>query len=159
MSSVSHCQTEVSKGFPVFRMKHKGMLLRQQLAVPLINKDVAGYNPWPPAPTMGMQKGAVIVAKPWDDPRAGFAIMLFDPTVDDISDGRRWSHGLDGVAKLLSYSGLVCVLQLWSTLDQEGKETLQWRTDRKHDSGDITAGLFWFFTGHFTTLRTCPALP
>ena len=69
--------------FPVFKVKDKDTLFRQRFAVPLINKDAGGYNPFCPAPTLGMRKGAVFVAKPLHDPSGEFAIVLFDPTVDD----------------------------------------------------------------------------
>ena len=69
--------------FPVFKVKDKDALFRQRFAVPLINKDGGGYNPSRPAPTLGMRKGAVFVAKPLHDPSGEFAIVLFDPTVDD----------------------------------------------------------------------------
>ena len=68
--------------FPVFKVKDKDALFRQRFAVPLINKDAGGYNPSRPAPTLGMRKGAVFVAKPLHDPSGEFAIVLFDPTVD-----------------------------------------------------------------------------
>ena len=69
--------------FPVFKVKDKGTLFRQRFSVPLINKDAEGYNPFRPAPTLGMRKGAVFVAKPLHDPSGEFAIVLFDPTIDD----------------------------------------------------------------------------
>ncbi|KAF6218641.1 hypothetical protein HO133_005992 [Letharia lupina] len=69
--------------FPVFKVKDKGTLFRQRFAVPLINKDAGGYNSYRPAPTLGMRKGAVFVAKPLHDPSGEFAIVLFDPTIDD----------------------------------------------------------------------------
>ena len=69
--------------FPVFRVKDKDTLFRQRFAVPLINKDIGGYNPFRPAPTLGMRKGAVFIAKPLHDPSGEFAIVLFDPTIDD----------------------------------------------------------------------------
>lgn len=69
--------------FPVFKVKDKGTLFRQRFAVPLINKDAGGYNSFRPAPTLGMRKGAVFVAKPLHDPSGEFAIVLFDPTIDD----------------------------------------------------------------------------
>ena len=69
--------------FPVFKVKDKDTLFRQCFAVPLINKDAGGYNSFRPAPTLGMRKGAVFVAKPLHDPSGEFAIVLFDPTVDD----------------------------------------------------------------------------
>ena len=69
--------------FPVFKVKDKDTLFRQRFAVPLINKDAGLYNPFRPAPTLGMRKGAVFVAKPLHDPSGEFAIVLFDPTIDD----------------------------------------------------------------------------
>ena len=69
--------------FPVFKVKDKETLFRQQFAVPLINKDAGGYNSFRPAPTLGMRKGVVFVAKPLHDPSGEFAIVLYDPTVDD----------------------------------------------------------------------------
>ena len=69
--------------FPVFKVKDKNTLFRQRFSVPLVNKDAGGYNPFRPAPTLGMRKGAVFVAKPLHDPSGEFAIVLFDPTIDD----------------------------------------------------------------------------
>ncbi|CAF9907208.1 MAG: DNA-dependent ATPase protein rad54 [Alectoria fallacina] len=69
--------------FPVFKVKDKDTQFRQRFAVPLINRDAGGYNPFRPAPTLGMRKGAVFVAKPLHDPSGEFAIVLFDPTIDD----------------------------------------------------------------------------
>ncbi|KAL2045730.1 hypothetical protein N7G274_002161 [Stereocaulon virgatum] len=69
--------------FPIFRVKDKETLFRQRFAVPLINKDTGGYNSFRPAPTLGMRQGAVFVAKPLHDPSGEFAIVLFDPTIDD----------------------------------------------------------------------------
>lgn len=36
--------------FPVFKVKDKETLFRQRFAVPLINKDAGGFNPFRPAP-------------------------------------------------------------------------------------------------------------
>ena len=58
-------------------------MFRQRFAVPLINKDPGTYNPFRPAPTLGMRTGAVFVAKPLHDPSGEFAIVLYDPTIDD----------------------------------------------------------------------------
>ncbi len=69
--------------FPVFKVKDKETQFRQRFAVPLVNKDVASYNPNRPAPTLGMRTGAVFVAKPLHDPSGEFAIVLYDPTIDD----------------------------------------------------------------------------
>ncbi|KAI0404098.1 DNA repair protein rhp54 [Xylaria palmicola] len=69
--------------FPVFQAKEKEVVFRKAFAVPLINKDAAGYNPNRPPPTLGLRRGAVFVAKPLHDPSGEFAIVLHDPTVDD----------------------------------------------------------------------------
>ncbi len=69
--------------FPVFKVKDKEALFRQRFAVPLINKDSGAYNPSRPAPTLGMRTGVVFIAKPLHDPSGEFAIVLYDPTVDD----------------------------------------------------------------------------
>lgn len=69
--------------FPVFKVKDKETLFRQRFAIPLVNKDVASYNPNRPAPTLGMRTGAVFVAKPLHDPSGEIAIVLYDPTIDD----------------------------------------------------------------------------
>ncbi|MCJ1482684.1 DNA-dependent ATPase protein rad54 [Schaereria dolodes] len=77
--------------FPVFKAKDKATLFRQRFAVPLIDKDIGSYNPFRPAPTLGMRKGAVFIAKPLHDPSGEFSIVLYDPTIDDklatIEDG------------------------------------------------------------------------
>lgn len=69
--------------FPVFQVKDKDTMFRKRFAVPLINKDVGGYNPNRPPPTLGLRTGAVFVAKPLHDPGGDFAIVLYDPTVDE----------------------------------------------------------------------------
>ncbi len=69
--------------FPVFEVKDKDTTFRQRFAVPLVNKDNGAYNPFRPAPTLGMRKGAIFVTKPLHDPSGEFAIVLYDPTIDD----------------------------------------------------------------------------
>ncbi len=69
--------------FPVFQVKDKETTFRKRFAVPLINKNVAAYNPNRPPPTLGLRQGAVFVAKPLHDPGGEFAIVLYDPTIDD----------------------------------------------------------------------------
>ncbi len=44
---------------------------------------MGNYNPFRPAPTLGMRTGAVFVAKPLHDPSGEFAIVLYDPTIDE----------------------------------------------------------------------------
>lgn len=67
----------------MFKVKDKEALFRQRFAVPLINKDSGAYNPFRPAPTLGMRTGAVFIAKALHDPSGEFAIVLYDPTIDD----------------------------------------------------------------------------
>lgn len=69
--------------FPIFKVKDKETTFRARFAVPLINKDAGAYNAFRPAPLLGMRQGAVFVAKPLHDPSGEFAIVLYDPTVDD----------------------------------------------------------------------------
>lgn len=69
--------------FPVFKVKDKDALFRQRFAVPLMNKAAGNYNPYRPAPTLGMRMGAVFIPKPLHDPSGEFAIVLYDPTIDD----------------------------------------------------------------------------
>ncbi|KAM0324559.1 hypothetical protein ACHAQA_007944 [Verticillium albo-atrum] len=69
--------------YPVFQAKEKGTVFRKAFAVPLINKNVGGYNPNRPPPTLGLRTGATFVAKALHDPSGEFAIVLYDPTVDD----------------------------------------------------------------------------
>lgn len=71
--------------FPVFQVKDKETIFRKRFAVPLVNKDAGNYNPFRPSPTLGMRKGAIFLAKPLHDPSGEFAIVLYDPTIDDKS--------------------------------------------------------------------------
>jgi DNA repair and recombination protein RAD54 and RAD54-like protein len=69
--------------FPVFKPKDKDTAFRQKFAVPLVNKKAEGYNPFRPAPSLGMRRVVAFVPKPLHDPSGEFAIVLYDPTVDD----------------------------------------------------------------------------
>ena len=68
--------------FPVFRPKDSSLIFRKAFAVPFINKENVTYQNRPP-PTLGLRQGAVFIAKPLHDPSGEFAIVLYDPTVDD----------------------------------------------------------------------------
>ncbi|KAJ5082926.1 hypothetical protein N7532_011969 [Penicillium argentinense] len=72
--------------FPVFKPKDKDAAFRTRFRIPLINKEMEGYNPDRPAPTLGLRQGATFIAKPLHDPSGEFAIVLYDPTVDDITE-------------------------------------------------------------------------
>lgn len=74
---------EKNKAFPVFKPKDKDTTFRQRFAVPLIDKNSGGYNAQRPAPALGMRKRAGFIARPLHDPSGEFAIVLYDPTVDD----------------------------------------------------------------------------
>ncbi|KAK4222393.1 DNA repair protein rhp54 [Podospora fimiseda] len=69
--------------YPVFQPKPKDQVFRKGFSVPFINKNTAAYNPNRPPPTLGLRQGAVFVAKPLHDPSGEFAIVLYDPTIDD----------------------------------------------------------------------------
>ncbi|RAH74793.1 uncharacterized protein BO66DRAFT_416968 [Aspergillus aculeatinus CBS 121060] len=71
--------------FPVFKPKDKDTAFRQRFKVPLINKQVDSFGARP-APTLGMRQGATFVVKPLHDPSGEFAIVLYDPTVDDVEE-------------------------------------------------------------------------
>ena len=69
--------------FPVFKPKDKDTAFKAKFIVPLKNKDIGAYNAFRPAPLLGMRQGRVFVARPLHDPSGDFAIVLYDPTVDD----------------------------------------------------------------------------
>lgn len=73
----------LNKSFPVFKPKDKNTVFRSRFAVPLVDKNVGGYNPNRPAPALGMRKSANFVARPLHDPSGEFSIVLYDPTIDD----------------------------------------------------------------------------
>ncbi|GBF66046.1 DNA repair protein [Trichophyton mentagrophytes] len=72
--------------FPVFKVKDKETTFRQRFHVPLIDKSSGNYNSGRAAPTLGMRCGATFVVKPLHDPSGEFAIVLYDPTIDDKPD-------------------------------------------------------------------------
>ncbi|KAF2198305.1 helicase swr1 [Delitschia confertaspora ATCC 74209] len=69
--------------FPVFKVKDKESIFKRSFSVPLLNRDTGSYNQNRPAPLLGMRQGRVFVARPLHDPSGEFAIVLYDPTVDD----------------------------------------------------------------------------
>lgn len=72
--------------FPAFKPKDKDVAFRTRFRIPLIDQNTEGYNPDRPAPTLGLRTGAIFVAKPLHDPSGEFAIVLYDPTIDDIPE-------------------------------------------------------------------------
>lgn len=75
--------TRDANRFPVFKPKDKDTTFRRRFAVPLINKDTTSYNAGRAPPLLGLRQGIVFVARPLHDPSGEFAIVLYDPTVDD----------------------------------------------------------------------------
>jgi Rad54 N terminal len=69
--------------FPVFKAKDKDSVFKARFSVPLLNREKVGYDAYRPAPLLGMRQGRVFVAKPLHDPSGEFAIVLYDPTVDE----------------------------------------------------------------------------
>ncbi|KAL6233173.1 hypothetical protein BDW75DRAFT_232206 [Aspergillus navahoensis] len=72
--------------FPVFKAKDKDLAFKQKFKVPLINKSAGTYDSSRPAPSLGMRQGASFVVKPLHDPSGEFAIVLYDPTIDDTDE-------------------------------------------------------------------------
>ncbi|KAL4912555.1 vacuolar protein 14 C-terminal Fig4p binding-domain-containing protein [Aspergillus aurantiobrunneus] len=79
--------------FPVFKAKDKDFTFKQRFKVPLMNKSAGTYDSSRPAPTLGMRQGATFVVKPLHDPSGEFAIVLYDPTVDDADDSKTEKQG------------------------------------------------------------------
>ncbi|KAI1913972.1 DNA-dependent ATPase protein rad54 [Ophidiomyces ophidiicola] len=72
--------------FPIYKVKDKEIAFKQRFSIPLIDKNSSNYHSGRPAPLLGMRKGATFVVKPLHDPSGEFAIVLYDPTVDEKSD-------------------------------------------------------------------------
>jgi len=75
--------TRDANRFPVFKAKDKDTAFKARFIVPLKNKDIGGYNQFRPPPLLGLRIGRVFVARPLHDPSGEFAIVLYDPTVED----------------------------------------------------------------------------
>lgn len=69
--------------YPVFQVKDKDTVFRKAFSVPMKDKDGASYTPSRPPPTLGLRQGRVFSPKPLHDPSGEFAIVLYDPTIDD----------------------------------------------------------------------------
>ena len=69
--------------YPVFEVKDKETTFKRRFAVPLIDKNISGYNASRSAPALGMRRGANFIAKALHDPSGEFAIVLYDPTIDE----------------------------------------------------------------------------
>jgi DNA repair and recombination RAD54-like protein len=82
--------------FPVFKPKDKDTTFRTRFSVPLKNRDPTVYSAGRPPPLLGLRTGAVFVAKPLHDPSGEFAIVLWDPTIDDKPAPKVIELGADG---------------------------------------------------------------
>ncbi|KAJ5971877.1 Rad54 N-terminal [Penicillium vulpinum] len=79
-------ETRECNRFPAYKPKDKEVAFRSRFQVPFINKATGEYSSSRVAPTLGMRRGATFVVKPLHDPSGEFAIVLYDPTVDDVAE-------------------------------------------------------------------------
>lgn len=79
-------ETREANKFPAYKPKDKDVAFRARFQVPFINKAAGEYSSGRLAPTLGMRRGATFVVKPLHDPSGEFAIVLYDPTVDDVAE-------------------------------------------------------------------------
>ncbi|KAI9682739.1 MAG: DNA-dependent ATPase protein rad54 [Trizodia sp. TS-e1964] len=110
--------------FPVFKVKDKESMFRQKFAVPLINKDSGGYSSSRSIPALGMRCGAVFLAKPLHDPSGEFAIVLFDPTIDDKPEVVEGEGAVEEIPKLdipLMHRSLADILGIKKQVDDHPK--------------------------------------
>ncbi|KAI5293095.1 DNA-dependent ATPase protein rad54, partial [Ascosphaera acerosa] len=70
----------------VFAVKDKEAVFRKKFAIPLKDKTDAVFDPRRPAPVLGMRNGTSFLIKPLHDPAGEFAIVLYDPTVDETRE-------------------------------------------------------------------------
>jgi DNA repair and recombination RAD54-like protein len=87
--------TRDANRFPVFKPKDKDSTFRSRFSVPLKNKDTTAYNACRPPPVLGMRAGVAFVAKPLHDPSGEFAIVLYDPTVDEKPEAKAIEGGTE----------------------------------------------------------------
>lgn len=69
--------------FPRLGVKEKELALRKTFSVPLKDKNSPSCGPGRLHPALGLRQGATLAPRPLHDPNAEFAIVLYDPTVDD----------------------------------------------------------------------------
>jgi len=72
----------VANKFPVYKARDKELAFKQRFFVPLKDKENVTYQSRP-APLLGMRQGVAFVARPLHDPTGEFALVLYDPTIDD----------------------------------------------------------------------------
>lgn len=68
--------------FPVFVPRDRDSTFRQKFIVPMKNKPDNVINR--PPPSLGMLRPTSFVPRPLHDPAGEFAIVLYDPTIDDV---------------------------------------------------------------------------
>ncbi|KAJ4347141.1 DNA-dependent ATPase protein rad54 [Didymosphaeria variabile] len=111
--------------FPVFKPRDKDTAFRAKFIVPLKNKDTGGYNAFRPAPLLGMRQGAVFVARPLHDPSGEFAIVLYDPTIDDkpvakeVAEPKLSQEEKNSMDEPLVHKSLAEILGLKKKVDNE----------------------------------------
>ncbi|KAK9452767.1 P-loop containing nucleoside triphosphate hydrolase protein [Dipodascopsis uninucleata] len=74
--------TKCINKFPVYHPRDASTVFRQRFTVPMLKKDDNMAFVRPP-PALGMLRRANVIARPLHDPVGEFAIVLYDPTVDD----------------------------------------------------------------------------
>ncbi|KAH7322979.1 DNA repair protein, SNF2 family [Stachybotrys elegans] len=120
--------TRDANRFPVFQVKDKGLVFRKAFSVPLKDKNTGAYNPNRPPPTLGLRQGAIFTPKPLHDPSGEFAIVLYDPTVDDkpkasiTEDGTEKPKQEESPAKLdapLMHKSLAEILGIKKKVDND----------------------------------------
>ncbi|KAJ9197879.1 hypothetical protein DTO164E3_5435 [Paecilomyces variotii] len=82
--------------YGVFKVKDKDTIFKQRFSVPLKNKAAGGYDASRPAPSLGMRRSTGFIVKPLHDPSGEFAIVLYDPTVDDVEENPESKEKEDG---------------------------------------------------------------
>ena len=107
--------------FPIYKVKDKDTQFRQRFSVPLINKIAANYDPSRPAPTLGMRQGTIFIAKPLHDPSGEFAIVLYDPTVDDKTILPEEAEAADKPMVSLMHKSLAEILGLKKKVEDHPK--------------------------------------
>lgn len=117
--------TRDANRFPVFKAKDRDTTFRQRFSVPLVNKDTGAYNASRPPPLLGLRMGAVFVAKPLHDPSGEFAIVLYDPTVDDkpttpeLAEAKPESENVEKLDVPLMHKSLAEILGIKKKVDEE----------------------------------------
>ena len=80
--------TRDANRFPIYEVKDKETTFRARFSIPLVNKTTGDYDGARAVPVLGMRRGATFVVKPLHDPSGEFAIVLYDPTVDEKPKAR-----------------------------------------------------------------------